>query len=40
MFVFGMIQNGVCGYDTLSPDGDNDIVEDLDAYGIDWDNYG
>lgn len=39
MFVFGMIQNGVRGFDTLNPDGDNDIVEDLDAYGIDWDDY-
>ncbi|KAJ7355285.1 hypothetical protein DFH08DRAFT_619234, partial [Mycena albidolilacea] len=34
MFFFGMIQNGARGFDDLQ-DGDDD-VENLDAYGIDW----
>ncbi|KAJ7874350.1 hypothetical protein B0H14DRAFT_2343737 [Mycena olivaceomarginata] len=35
MFFFGMIENGFRGFDEI-PD-DNDI-EDLNAYGVDWDD--
>ncbi|KAJ7847325.1 hypothetical protein B0H14DRAFT_3086220 [Mycena olivaceomarginata] len=34
MFFFGMIENGVRGFDVL----DDDDVDDLDAYGVDWED--
>ncbi|KAJ7224560.1 hypothetical protein GGX14DRAFT_532018 [Mycena pura] len=37
MFFFGMIENGLRGFDS-DPDAsrDDDDIEDLDTYGIDW----
>ncbi|KAJ7433206.1 hypothetical protein B0H11DRAFT_1759248 [Mycena galericulata] len=35
MFFFGMIQNGLRGFDELP---DDDEIDDLDVYGVDWDD--
>ncbi|KAJ6605747.1 hypothetical protein B0H10DRAFT_1820507 [Mycena sp. CBHHK59/15] len=38
MFFFGMIQNGLRGFDAVFAVHDNDEVDDLDSYGVDWED--
>lgn len=37
MFVFGMMQNGIRGFG--SEEGEEDVIEDIDGYGVDWEDY-
>jgi hypothetical protein len=38
MFFFGMIENGVRGFNSALEVLDDDEIDDLDAYGVDWDD--
>ncbi|KAJ7114571.1 hypothetical protein C8R43DRAFT_902987 [Mycena crocata] len=39
MFFFGMIENGLRGYDNVpAADEEDDDIDDLDTYGVDWED--
>ncbi|KAJ7096984.1 hypothetical protein C8R43DRAFT_907761 [Mycena crocata] len=38
MFFFGMIQNGLRGFDEVPGEFDDDDIEDLETYGVDWED--
>jgi hypothetical protein len=39
MFVFGMIQNGMRGLSEFDEDLEDEDIQDIDSYGIDWMDY-
>ncbi|KAJ7818760.1 hypothetical protein B0H14DRAFT_2601052 [Mycena olivaceomarginata] len=38
LFFFGMIENGLRGFDSAPELADDDDIDDVDAYGIDWED--
>ncbi|KAJ7853072.1 hypothetical protein B0H14DRAFT_3085671 [Mycena olivaceomarginata] len=38
LFSFGMIENGLRGFDSAPELADDDDIDDVDAYGIDWED--
>jgi hypothetical protein len=36
LFFFGMIENGLRGFDSMPEPTDDDHIDDLNVYGIDW----